>query len=110
MTINTREGLKQYCLRALGSPVLEINVDDDQLEDRIDEALEYWRLYHPEGIEQVYAKYMITASVFQTVQVTTLIFMNGTTDYVEIWATQSVSQALGATNGTYFQAAMIRSA
>ena len=63
MAINTREGLKQYALRALGAPVLEINVDDDQLEDRIDEALEYWRLYHPEGIEQVYAKYMITASV-----------------------------------------------
>ena len=62
-TVNTREGLKQYALRALGAPVLEINVDDDQLEDRIDEAVEYWRLYHPEGIEQVYAKYMITASV-----------------------------------------------
>ena len=63
MAVHSREELKQYCLRALGAPVLEINVDDDQLEDRIDEALEYWRLYHPEGIEQVYAKYMITASV-----------------------------------------------
>ena len=63
MALSSREDLKQYCLRSLGAPVLEINVDDEQLEDRIDEALEYWRLYHPEGIEQVYAKYMITASV-----------------------------------------------
>jgi len=62
MSVNSREGLKQYCLRALGSPVLEINVDDDQLEDRIDEALEYWRQYHSDGVEQIYMKQMITAS------------------------------------------------
>jgi len=62
MAVNSREGLKQYCLRALGSPVLEINVDDDQLEDRIDEALEYWRQYHSDGVEQIYMKQMITAS------------------------------------------------
>ena len=59
---NSRESLKQYCLRDLGAPVLEINVDDDQLEDRIDQALDYWRLYHYEGIEQVYLKQIIRAS------------------------------------------------
>lgn len=58
----SREGLKQYCLRDLGAPVLEINVDDDQLEDRIDQVLDYWRLYHYEGIEQVYLKCQIKAS------------------------------------------------
>jgi hypothetical protein len=42
--------------------VLEINVDDDQLEDRIDEALEYWRQYHHEGIEKIYLKHQIRAS------------------------------------------------
>ena len=62
MALSSRQDLKEYCLRALGAPVVNINVDDEQLEDRIDEALEYWRLYHPEGIEQVYAKYLITAS------------------------------------------------
>ena len=35
--VSTRTGLKEYALRALGAPVLEINVDDDQIEDRIDE-------------------------------------------------------------------------
>jgi hypothetical protein len=58
----SREGLKQYCLRDLGAPVLEINVDDDQLEDRIDQVLDYWRLYHYEGIEQIYLKVQIHAS------------------------------------------------
>lgn len=62
MAVATREQLKQYCLRALGAPVLEINVDDDQLEDRIDEALEYWRQYHHEGIEKMYLKHQIRAS------------------------------------------------
>jgi hypothetical protein len=58
----TREGLKNYCLRDLGAPVLEINVDDDQLEDRIDQALDIFRLYHYDGIEKIYLKHQITAS------------------------------------------------
>jgi hypothetical protein len=62
MAVSTRDGLKQYALRALGAPVLEINVDDDQIEDRIDEALDYWRLYHYDGIEQIYLKQQIRAS------------------------------------------------
>lgn len=77
MAISTREQLKQYALRALGAPVLEINVDDDQLEDRIDEALEYWRLYHSEGIEQLYAKYLITASTLNLTTNNAETFVNG---------------------------------
>lgn len=60
MAVNSRESLKQYALRALGAPVIEINVDDDQLEDRLDEALEFWRQYHYDGIERMYFKYQIT--------------------------------------------------
>ena len=63
MATASREQLKDYCLRALGAPVLEINVDASQLEDRLDEALEYWRLYHYEGVEQMYLKHRIRASV-----------------------------------------------
>lgn len=62
MAVATRDQLKQYALRALGAPVLEINVDDDQLEDRLDEALDYWRLYHYEGVEQIYMKQKISAT------------------------------------------------
>ena len=62
MAVTSRDQLKQYALRALGSPVVEINVDDDQLEDRLDEALEYWRHYHPDGIEKLYMKHTISAS------------------------------------------------
>ena len=56
----TREQLKQYALRALGKPVIEINVDDDQLEDRIDEALQYFAQYHYDGVKRTYLKYKYT--------------------------------------------------
>ncbi len=62
MATYTKNDLKQYALRALGHPVIEINVSDEQLDDRIDEALEYWKLYHYEGIERMYLKHRINAS------------------------------------------------
>jgi hypothetical protein len=58
--ITTRETLKQYCLRALGKPVIEINVEDDQVEDRIDEALQYFAQYHYDGTERMYLKYQVS--------------------------------------------------
>lgn len=77
--LHNRQELKEYCLRALGAPVVNINVDDEQLEDRIDEALEYWRLYHPEGIEEVYVKYSITASTIIITTSTANMFTLGET-------------------------------
>jgi hypothetical protein len=56
----SREDLKQYCLRNLGAPVVDINVDDEQLEDRIDEAIAYYRDYHFDGTEHVYYKHQCT--------------------------------------------------
>ena len=58
---NTRETLKQYCLRNLGKPVIDVNVDDDQVEDRLDEALQYFAQYHTDGVERMYLKYLVTA-------------------------------------------------
>ena len=59
---SSREDLKQYCLRTLGKPVIEINVDDDQLEDRIDEGLQFFQEYHFDGVDRVYHRHKITAS------------------------------------------------
>ena len=57
---NSKSSLKEYCLRALGKPVIEINVDEDQVDDRIDEALQYFSQYHYDGVERMYMKYQIT--------------------------------------------------
>lgn len=56
---STRQQLIQYCLRNLGHPVIEINVDEEQLEDRVDEALQFFAEYHFDGVEKVYLKYQV---------------------------------------------------
>ena len=56
----SKSTFKVYCLRSLGKPVIEINVDEDQVDDRIDEALQYFAQYHYDGVERVYLKHAIT--------------------------------------------------
>lgn len=57
---SSRQQFRDYCLRKLGAPVIEINVDDDQVDDRIDEALMYYADYHFDGTEKTYYKYQVT--------------------------------------------------
>lgn len=59
---STREAFKSYCLRRLGEPVVDVNVDDEQVEDRIDEALKYYQDYHFDGTERVLIKHVVTAT------------------------------------------------
>ena len=56
----TRQQFKTYCLRRLGFPVIDINVDDDQVEDRIDDSLQFFEDYHYDGTEKLYMKHQIT--------------------------------------------------
>jgi hypothetical protein len=62
MTITTKANLIEYCLRQLGKPVVDINVDDDQITDRIDEALEYFSQFHYDGMERVYLSHTVSQS------------------------------------------------
>tara|TARA_A100001035_G_scaffold183165_1_gene145816 strand:+ start:1090 stop:1920 length:831 start_codon:yes stop_codon:yes gene_type:complete len=57
---STRQGLIDYCLRQLGAPVLEINVDEDQIDDLVDDAIQYFNERHFDGVEKMYLKYKIT--------------------------------------------------
>ena len=59
-TITTRTQFKDYCLRRLGFPVIDINVDDDQVDDRIDDAIQYWQDYHFDGMQKVYYIHTVT--------------------------------------------------
>ena len=54
---------KEYCLRKLGKPVIEINVDDDQIDDRIDECIRYYWDYHFDGTEKTYYKQAVTDQI-----------------------------------------------
>jgi hypothetical protein len=55
--LQTRQQFIDYCLRRLGHPVIQINVSTDQINDRIDDALEFFGLYHYEGTEKIYMKH-----------------------------------------------------
>ena len=57
----TRQEFKDYCLRALGAPVIEINVDDSQVEDRLDQAIQYFNDWNSLGMQRQYWKYQVTA-------------------------------------------------
>jgi len=65
---STRQELIDYCLRRLGYPVLEINVDDDQIDDLVDDAIQHFQEYHYDGIQRVYLKHKITASEKDTLK------------------------------------------
>lgn len=56
----SREEFKQYCLRRLGQGAVTVNITDEQAEDRIDEALYFFREYHDEGIERMFIKIQVT--------------------------------------------------
>ena len=60
MYVTSREELMDYCLRALGHPVVEVNIDEEQLDDRIDEAVQWFREFHPEGSKRYYLKHQLT--------------------------------------------------
>ena len=58
----SRETLIDYCKRRLGEPVIEVNVDEDQVEDRVDEALQYYQEYHSDATVRTYLKHQVTAT------------------------------------------------
>ena len=60
-TPTSRQSLKDFALRQLGAPVIDINVDDSQLEDRLDDALQFFYDFHTDGYEKVYLSHAVTA-------------------------------------------------
>ena len=62
---SSRQGLIDYALRQLGAPVLEINVADEQLDDRLDDALQYFNERHFDGVEKMFLKYKFTEEDIQ---------------------------------------------
>jgi hypothetical protein len=58
---SSRQELVDYCLRRLGAPVLEINIDDSQIDDLVDDTLQYFNERHFDGVERMYLKYKISA-------------------------------------------------
>ena len=75
----SRQGLIDYCLRQLGHPVIEINVDEDQLEDRVDEAIQFYRDFHYDATEKIYKSVLIEPSQIQINTINASAFSVGST-------------------------------
>jgi hypothetical protein len=97
--ITNRNDFKAYCLRRLGFPVIEINVDDDQVEDRIDDALQYWQDYHFDGTQKVYYIKAITGSLIVSSNNISSIYNGGLAANSTLIGATTGSIALLKTNG-----------
>lgn len=93
MSIHSRQDLIEYALRKLGAPVIKISVDEGQVQDRVDEALQFFQDFHYDGTERVYLKHQIT----------------GTTIAVASTAGFVVGEKVKGSSGTAFEVAQIKS-
>ena len=83
-TLTSKSELKEYALRRLGKPVLEINVSDDQIDDAIDYTIQKFQQFHYDGAERVYLKHQFTASDIATAKTnTSLTAKDGVTPWLE---------------------------
>jgi hypothetical protein len=89
----SREQLKEYCLRRLGFPVIDINVDDDQLEDRIDDALSKYREFHYDGTDETYLAHKVTATDIRNKQIKVCDNIIGITRVLPITGSSISSQS-----------------
>jgi len=94
---NSRQSLIDYCLRRLGAPVLEINVDDDQIDDLVDDALQYFQERHFDGVERMFLKYKISQSDIDRGR-------GRSTNGVGVVTTTGTSVGVGSTSFNFYEA------
>jgi len=100
---STRQGLIDYCKRRLGAPVLEINVDDDQIDDLVDDALQYFQERHFDGVERMYLKYKFTQEDLNRGRATNQSGSTNTTGIVTTSATSTSISGYGTTTSNYYE-------
>jgi len=101
---STRQGLIDYCLRRLGAPVLEINVDDDQIDDLVDDALQYFQERHFDGVERMYLKYRFTEEDLNRGKATNQDGSTNTVGIVTTSATSTNISGYGTTVSNFYEA------
>ena len=99
----SRTQLKQYCLRQLGAPVLEVNVADEQIEDLIDDALQYFQERHFDGVERMYLKHKITEDELNRGQAHNDDDSTNTVGIVTTTATSTSISGYGTTTTNWYE-------
>ena len=100
---STRQGLIDYCKRRLGAPVLEINVDDDQIDDLVDDALQYFQERHFDGVERMYLKYRFTQADLDRGRASNESGSTNTAGIVTTSATSTSISGYGTTTSNYYE-------
>jgi hypothetical protein len=98
--IKTRDELKGYALRALGAPVIVINVEDTQLEDRIDDALDMFWEYHADGSELVFLNHAVTQDDLDNKYIT---LPDGTLSVVSVMTAGDMANGIANTNNLQYK-------
>ena len=100
---STRQGLIDYCLRRLGAPVLEINVDDDQIDDLVDDALQLFNERHFDGVERMFLKYQISQADINRGSATNQSGSTNTVGIVTTTATSTNVDGLGTVTSNFYE-------
>ena len=95
--------LKQYCLRQLGAPVLEINVADEQIDDLMDDALQYFQERHFDGVERMYLKHQLTQDEVDRGQASNEADSTNTVGIVTTSATSTTISGYGTTVTNWYE-------
>ena len=99
----SRQQLIDYCLRQLGAPVLEINVDDDQVDDAVDDALQYFQERHFDGVERMYMKYRVSQEDIDRGKATNETGSSNTKGIVGTAATSTSIAGYGTTVSNWYE-------
>jgi hypothetical protein len=100
---STRQGLIDYCLRRLGAPVLEINVDDDQIDDLVDDALQYFQERHFDGVERMFLKYKFSQEDLNRGRATNNTGSSNTAGIVTTTATSTSVSGYGTVTSNFYE-------
>ena len=100
---STRQGLINYCLRQLGAPVLEINVDDEQIDDLVDDAIQLFNERIFDGVEKMYLKYKITQDDIDRGTANNKTGSDNTVGIVTTTATSTDVSGLGTVTSNWYE-------
>ena len=100
---SSRQGLIDYGLRQLGAPVLEINIDDDQIDDLLDDAIQVFNERHFDGVEEMFLKYKFTQADIDRGKATAETDADVTAGIVTTTGTSTSVSGYGTTTSNFFE-------
>jgi len=100
---STRQGLVDYALRKLGSPVLEINIDDDQIDDLVDDAIQLFNERHFDGVEEMFLKHEFTQDEIDRGKATSETDSQNTAGIVTTTGTSTSISGYGTTTSSFVE-------